>query len=478
MIAAVVHTTLASASAALMTPVRTLKLAWILACVAVGVRFGDDEQDGTRPYVWVPDPVPGRGSLSADGKYAMPQELITNVPKTKNNHPEDSGPYPHLVEPKHTALIVVDVQDCLMDTQGKVGRIRGGMDIVKMINRLREQADEACWMTVVFTRDVHPAQHISFASTHGKRPGENITLKCIDEIRCNQAGVMMQTRPSCCPADTVEAVQCKKARQTFHRVLKPRSETTEACSICGDRPDVCKDVEQPLWADHCTQLEASFPDSLKIHRDPVEAENRKDESLLESGHDGALGGKGSSKGKAKKGREDPKKPPEAGSNGDSLGDHSGQKPIETTGSNSEPLGKHSAEHDNNKLKEIRMEKGTKLDVDSYSVFRDMTGRSSGLDLKLKQRNVTKVVFAGLPLDVGVKFSALDAKKMGFEQVVVIHDASKGFSLQREWEAVEEMKNFGVLVVNITDKIDPELEEGETLNKPKVKEDVKNQLYCV
>jgi nicotinamidase/pyrazinamidase len=48
-----------------------------------------------------------------------------------------------------------------------------GDEIIPIINKL---IDEHKWATIVATQDFHPVGHISFASTHDRKPLEKITI--------------------------------------------------------------------------------------------------------------------------------------------------------------------------------------------------------------------------------------------------------------------------------------------------------------
>jgi nicotinamidase/pyrazinamidase len=68
----------------------------------------------------------------------------------------------------HDALVVVDVQNDFI--KGNVA-IEGASEIIPVINRLIPQ-----FAHVVFTLDWHPPGHISFASTHGRAPGDSVRV--------------------------------------------------------------------------------------------------------------------------------------------------------------------------------------------------------------------------------------------------------------------------------------------------------------
>ncbi len=93
-------------------------------------------------------------------------------------------------------------------------------------------------------------------------------------------------------------------------------------------------------------------------------------------------------------------------------------------------------------------KGTDPGIDSYSGFFDNGHRkSTGLGDYLKSRGVRSVYVCGLATDYCVKFTALDARQLGFDTYLV-EDASKGVNLKPGdvERAVEEMRRAGVKVV--------------------------------
>jgi len=93
-------------------------------------------------------------------------------------------------------------------------------------------------------------------------------------------------------------------------------------------------------------------------------------------------------------------------------------------------------------------KGTDAGIDSYSgLFDNGHRRSTGLGEWLKAQAVTEVFVCGLATDYCVKFTALDAAKMGFK-THLIEDASRGVNLRPDdaRNAIEEMKRAGVVVM--------------------------------
>ncbi len=86
-------------------------------------------------------------------------------------------------------------------------------------------------------------------------------------------------------------------------------------------------------------------------------------------------------------------------------------------------------------------KGTELDSDAYSGFQE-----SSLAEDLEKKGINRVFVCGLATDVCVKSTALDARKLGFD-VVVIEDACRGVDVPigSAAKAIEEMKAAGVQV---------------------------------
>ena len=81
-------------------------------------------------------------------------------------------------------------------------------------------------------------------------------------------------------------------------------------------------------------------------------------------------------------------------------------------------------------------KGFHKDVDSYSAFTEADGKTTtGLAAYLKARQIERLFVAGLATDFCVAWTALDARKAGFETYVV-EDACRGIdtqgSLARAW----------------------------------------------
>jgi nicotinamidase/pyrazinamidase len=79
--------------------------------------------------------------------------------------------------------------------------------------------------------------------------------------------------------------------------------------------------------------------------------------------------------------------------------------------------------------ELIIRKGYHQEVDSYSAFTEADGKTTtGLAAYLKARNLQRLFIAGLATDFCVAWTALDARKAGFE-AFVIEDACRGIDTQ-------------------------------------------------
>lgn len=93
-------------------------------------------------------------------------------------------------------------------------------------------------------------------------------------------------------------------------------------------------------------------------------------------------------------------------------------------------------------------KGTDPGIDSYSGFFDNGHRkSTGLGDYLKGRGADEIYLLGLATDYCVKFTALDARQLGF-RTFLVEDGSRGVELQPGdvARAIEEMREAGVRIV--------------------------------
>jgi nicotinamidase/pyrazinamidase len=101
--------------------------------------------------------------------------------------------------------------------------------------------------------------------------------------------------------------------------------------------------------------------------------------------------------------------------------------------------------------ELILRKGFHQDVDSYSAFTEADGKTTtGLAAYLRARQLERVFVAGLATDFCVAWSALDARKAGFE-TYIIEDACRAIdtegSLAKAWS---DMDKAGVKRIQSTD----------------------------
>lgn len=100
------------------------------------------------------------------------------------------------------------------------------------------------------------------------------------------------------------------------------------------------------------------------------------------------------------------------------------------------------------------QKGTDAGIDSYSGFFDNGHRkATGLGDYLKECGVARVYILGLATDYCVKFTALDARSLGFE-THLIQDGCRGVELKAGdiEKAVAEMREAGVRVIRAREVI--------------------------
>lgn len=94
-------------------------------------------------------------------------------------------------------------------------------------------------------------------------------------------------------------------------------------------------------------------------------------------------------------------------------------------------------------------KGVDSKIDSYSAFFDNEHlRSTGLGEYLREIDVSDVYILGLATDYCVKYSALDAKHLGFN-TFVIADACRGVDLAEgdSVKAIDEMRAAGIEIIS-------------------------------
>jgi nicotinamidase/pyrazinamidase len=145
--------------------------------------------------------------------------------------------------------------------------------------------------------------------------------------------------------------------------------------------------------------------------------------------------------------------------------HSGKKPFETT---KMPYGTQvlwpdhcvqgtddAALHKDLSLPtaQVIVRKGYHQSVDSYSAFTEADGKTpTGLGGYLKQRGIKRVFVTGLATDFCVAWTAMDARKAGFE-VYVIEDATRAIDLNGSLAAAwKQMSAKGVKRIQSTDLV--------------------------
>jgi nicotinamidase/pyrazinamidase len=101
--------------------------------------------------------------------------------------------------------------------------------------------------------------------------------------------------------------------------------------------------------------------------------------------------------------------------------------------------------------ELILRKGFRREIDSYSAFfeNDRT-TATGLAGYLRERNLTRVFLAGLAYDYCVGYSALDARRLGL-QSIILRDACRAIDLNGSVAAIErELAATGVQLINTAD----------------------------
>jgi nicotinamidase/pyrazinamidase len=95
-------------------------------------------------------------------------------------------------------------------------------------------------------------------------------------------------------------------------------------------------------------------------------------------------------------------------------------------------------------------KGTRAEVDSYSAFFDNADQySTGLENYLHEMEIKQVYLMGLATDYCVKYSALDAVKLGFDTFVIVNGC-RGVELKQGdiAAALQEMQAAGVKLIEM------------------------------
>lgn len=101
--------------------------------------------------------------------------------------------------------------------------------------------------------------------------------------------------------------------------------------------------------------------------------------------------------------------------------------------------------------ELILRKGFTRDIDSYSAFVENDRVTpTGLAGYLRERQLRRAFIAGLAYDFCVAYSSLDARKLGFE-AVIIRDACRSIDIAGSVAAVEsQFAGAGVMIVGSED----------------------------
>ena len=101
--------------------------------------------------------------------------------------------------------------------------------------------------------------------------------------------------------------------------------------------------------------------------------------------------------------------------------------------------------------ELLIRKGFRPDIDSYSVFYENDRTSpTGLAGYLRERGFSRLFFCGLATDYCVAWSALDARRLHFDAVVLL-DACRAIDLGGSLErALQAMREAGVTLAQASE----------------------------
>lgn len=94
--------------------------------------------------------------------------------------------------------------------------------------------------------------------------------------------------------------------------------------------------------------------------------------------------------------------------------------------------------------DLILRKGTRLESDSYSTFKENDGHLTGLEGYLRSRKIETLYIVGLAGDFCVNWSAQDAARLGFN---VIYDLTltRFVNPKNKQGIVKELKSLGILI---------------------------------
>ena len=101
---------------------------------------------------------------------------------------------------------------------------------------------------------------------------------------------------------------------------------------------------------------------------------------------------------------------------------------------------------------LLIRKGFRMDIDSYSAFFENDRKTStGLDGFLKELSINTIVLGGLALDYCVFYSAMDARSLGYNTIMVT-DAVRGVDYPEGsvGEALQSLGKAGVIITESGD----------------------------
>jgi nicotinamidase-related amidase len=170
-----------------------------------------------------------------------------------------------------TALLVIDVQKCFIGN-GSLGV--PAAHIVPEINKM--MSDKACLFDdIVYSQDFHPANHISFASSHGLQPFVHLSKGPLP-LLCIKPESGLTKDAACCPTIHVakdrvncSAVLCPEEGWNYTINNSNLVDNNPACTQCAADPDACYPTVQEMWTDHCLKTgDSGFPDDLNMGSAP------------------------------------------------------------------------------------------------------------------------------------------------------------------------------------------------------------------
>jgi nicotinamidase-related amidase len=173
-----------------------------------------------------------------------------------------------------TALLVIDTQDCFLQKECTSTKADGSLSvpacgIIPKINALRQ--NKSCLFDeVIFTQDFHPANHMSFGSSHGLAPFAHLGGKGELQLTCLTPTSGNTKDASCCPTTYVNASAvdcdtqlCPPADFDYAVNNSDLISGNAACSTCKTSPELCYQTDQAMWTDHCVQTgDSGFPPIL------------------------------------------------------------------------------------------------------------------------------------------------------------------------------------------------------------------------